>query len=140
VAIRTASDALAETAVALGEQLSRTAGSVAIVAPDPMHDALAALLGTDAEAAGRLSGRVDVLGLRAVKGLEFDAAIVIEPAELLAQRPDGGAGGLYTALTRSTRALVVLHARPLPAALEDAPDLHRIEPGPAAEAWLARPA
>ena len=35
---------------------------------------------------------VDLLGLRAIKGLEFDAAIVVEPAAILAERPDGGRG------------------------------------------------
>ena len=34
------------------------------------------------------------------------------------ERPDGGRGGLYTALTRSTRALAIVHAAPLPAALQ----------------------
>ena len=38
-------------------------------------------------------------------------------AEILDARPDGGRGGLYTALTRSTRALAIVHAAPLPAAL-----------------------
>ena len=50
-----------------------------------------------------------------IKGLEFDAVVVVEPAAILAQRPDGGAGGLYTALTRSTRALAVVHADAAPA-------------------------
>jgi hypothetical protein len=80
-----------------------------------------------------------VLGLRTVKGLEFDAAVVVEPAAILVQRPDGGAGGLYTALTRSTRALAVVHAEPLPAALEGAPELQRVD-ADAVDAWLARPA
>ena len=48
---------------------------------------------------------VNLLGLAPIKGLEFDAVVVVEPAAILAERPDGGAGGLYTALTRSTRAL-----------------------------------
>jgi|tagenome__1003787_1003787.scaffolds.fasta_scaffold17295357_1 hypothetical protein len=41
--------------------------------------------------------------------LDFDAAIVIEPGRILAERPDGGRGGLYTALTRSIRALAIVH-------------------------------
>ena len=51
---------------------------------------------------------------------EVDAAIVVEPAAMLAQRPDGGPGGLYTALTRSTRALALVHADELPTPLRDA--------------------
>jgi DNA helicase IV len=138
VAIRTPTGDLTDVVVGLGHELSRAVGSVAIVAPDGLQPVLAEALGADAEAAGRLSGDVDVLGLRTVKGLEFDAAIVVEPAALLAQRPDGGAGGLYTALTRSTRALAVVHADGLPAGLDDAPDLRRVEPGTAVAEWLAR--
>jgi DNA helicase IV len=139
MAIGTAPDDLADAVVELGRALSSAIGSVAIVAPDALQPAIAGALGSDAEAAGRLSGEVDVLGLGSVKGLEFDAAIVVEPAAILAQRPDGGAGGLYTALTRSTRALAVLHAGALPPALQDAPELLRVERGPAVKAWLTRP-
>jgi superfamily I DNA/RNA helicase len=64
-----------------------------------------------------------LLDLHVVKGLEFDAVIVVEPAEILAARPDGGRGGLYTALTRSTRALAIVHAAELPVPLADAADL-----------------
>ncbi|GAB3140954.1 RNA polymerase recycling motor ATPase HelR [Amycolatopsis stemonae] len=52
----------------------------------------------------------------AVKGLEFDAVLVVEPERILA----GGARGaaeLYVALTRATQRLGVLHRDPLPAAL-----------------------
>jgi hypothetical protein len=89
----------------------RGVGSVAVIAPDEWHDALA---GADADKSGHLTGEVDLLSLRTVKGLEFDAAIVVEPAAILAQELDGGPGGLYTALTRSTRALAVVHSALLP--------------------------
>jgi len=68
---------------------------------------------------------ITLLDPHVAKGLEFDAALVVEPAAILAERPDGGPGGLYTALTRSTRALVIVHAESLPAALADAPALAR---------------
>ena len=54
------------------------------------------------------------------KGLEFDAIVVVEPEAILRERPDGGVGGLYTALTRATRAMSVVHAEPLPGPLADA--------------------
>jgi hypothetical protein len=80
---------------------------------------------------------VNLLGLEAIKGLEFDAAVVLEPRLILAERPAGGTGGLYTALTRSTRALAVVHAEPLPDALAHADDLRPVPEAGAAEAWAA---
>ena len=58
---------------------------------------------------------VPLLTPRSAKGLEFDHVIVVEPA-LTAARPQG-LRELYVALTRPTKTLVVLHARPLPAEL-----------------------
>jgi DNA helicase IV len=106
-----------ETAERLREDV---AGSVGIVCARDRLDALrAALAGIDYADATRvaLGAGINLLDLHVVKGLEFDAAVVVEPAEILAARPDGGRGGLYTALTRSTRALAIVHGAPLPAAL-----------------------
>jgi DNA helicase IV len=58
---------------------------------------------------------IPVLTPRAAKGLEFDHVVVVEPA-LIAGHAQG-LRELYVALTRPTRTLVVLHARPLPDAL-----------------------
>jgi DNA helicase IV len=52
----------------------------------------------------------------ATKGLEFDAVLVVEPQQILADGPRGAAE-LYVALTRATQRLGVLHRDPLPAAL-----------------------
>jgi DNA helicase IV len=139
IAVRTAEEALIATATGLARGLSDAVGSVAIVVPESLHAPLAAAVGVDAEAEGHLSGDVDVVGLRTVKGLEFDGAVVVEPQAILDQRPDGGAGGLYTALTRSTRALAIVHARPLPGALERAGDLHRLDAEAALRDWPDRP-
>ena len=109
-------DAVAEHAAAL----AREVGSVGVIAPAELIASVGAALGpvgfTDATRAP-LGPAVNLLDLHVAKGLEFDAALVVEPAAILDERPDGGPGGLYTALTRSTRALVIVHARPLPAAL-----------------------
>src|SRR3954454_15337664 len=113
---------------ALGPQVAELAqrmrdevvGSVGIVCAANRLDTLqAALAGVDYADATReaLGAGINLLDLHVVKGLEFDAAVVVEPAEILDARPDGGRGGLYTALTRSTRALAIVHAAPLPAAL-----------------------
>ena len=55
-------------------------------------------------------------------GVQFHA----EPAAVLRERPDGGVGGLYTALTRATRALSVVHAEPLPEPLRGAQELRTV--------------
>jgi len=51
----------------------------------------------------------------ASKGMEFDAVIVLEPAEIL--EASHGLGLLYVALTRTTDRLVIVHERPLPEVL-----------------------
>jgi DNA helicase IV len=55
-----------------------------------------------------------------VKGLEFDAVVVVEPSEI-AEDEDAARGLrlLYVALTRAVQELVVVHSDPLPAALTE---------------------
>ncbi|MFP5360020.1 MAG: HelD family protein [Actinomycetes bacterium] len=78
-------------------------GLVAVIAHERHLSALRA----------RLSGtEVEVCTARESKGLEFDVAVVVEPAEIAA-RP----GDLYVALTRPTKRLDIVHARPLPEGL-----------------------
>ncbi|MFD0000381.1 RNA polymerase recycling motor ATPase HelR [Nocardia sp. NPDC127526] len=55
------------------------------------------------------------------KGLEFDAVLVVDPQQILADGPRGAAE-LYVALTRATQRLGVLHRDPLPAALSGLSD------------------
>jgi DNA helicase IV len=50
------------------------------------------------------------------KGLEFDAVLVVDPEQILADGPRGAAE-LYVALTRATQRLGVLHRNQLPRAL-----------------------
>jgi hypothetical protein len=133
VSVRT--DEVGPVAAALAARMADEVGSVGVIVPAALHDAVAAELtgATDPEEGeAALSAGVNLVGLAAIKGLEFDAAIVVEPAAILDERPDGGRGGLYTAMTRSTRALAVVHSAPLPAGLADAPDLRAIA-GP--EGW-----
>lgn len=65
--------------------------------------------------------QIRCLTASASKGMEFDAVIVVEPADMLDE--PHGLGLLYVALTRSTDHLLIVHARPLPAVLArvDAP-------------------
>ena len=53
-----------------------------------------------------LSGRVIPLTAMQAKGLEYDAAVVVDPDDLVAEAP-GGVRVLYVALTRPTQRLVV---------------------------------
>jgi superfamily I DNA/RNA helicase len=63
-----------------------------------------------------LDAPVVVLSVSAAKGLEFDAVVLVEPAELLTESPRG-LNDLYVALTRATQRLTVVHASPLPPVL-----------------------
>jgi DNA helicase IV len=127
VSVRT--DELGPVAAALAARMADEVGSVGVIVPAALHDAVASDLAgaTDPEEGeAALSAGVNLVGLAAIKGLEFDAAVVVEPAAILDERPDGGRGGLYTAMTRSTRALAVVHSSPLPDGLAEAPDLRAV--------------
>lgn len=94
------------------------AGRVAVVAPAPLlAEVAAALPDSLAGPSGRRGGLPDLdapltlLTPTQSKGLEFDAVVLVEPADVLASGP----GDLYVAMTRPTQALRVVHARPLPA-------------------------
>jgi DNA helicase IV len=74
-----------------------------------------------AHASSVLDAPVAVLAVADAKGLEFDAVVVVEPAEILGGSPRG-ANDLYVALTRATKRLGVVHSGPLP------PPLARLRP------------
>ena len=63
-----------------------------------------------------LTSPVVVLPIGKAKGLEFDAVVLVEPAEVLAESPRG-VNDLYVALTRATQRLAIVHAEPLPEVL-----------------------
>ncbi|MCM3884832.1 helicase [Frankia sp. R82] len=64
-------------------------------------------------AGNALDAPVAVLSVAETKGLEFDAVVLVEPADLLAE-PTRGLADLYVALTRATRSLCVVHSGELP--------------------------
>jgi DNA helicase IV len=80
-------------------RLAKADGLLALIVPEELHD--------NAFAAASLYEDVPLLTPRQAKGLEFDHVVVVEPA-LIDLRE------LYVALSRPTKTLVVLHARPLP--------------------------
>jgi DNA helicase IV len=111
---------------ALDEALAED-GSVGLVVADPAVEA------TGKELAGRgiefrevdrfdTGTRLALVPASAVKGLEFDQVVLVEPAEI-ADPALGPAGlrRLYTALTRAVLGLTVVHAKPLPPPLADPP-------------------
>ncbi|MGI8663354.1 MAG: HelD family protein [Acidimicrobiales bacterium] len=97
-------DELAMRVEAVVAELAAEWSSVGVVvpsgAPSPRAEAAHVLVVTPAEA----------------KGLEFDAVVVVEPAMVVDDGIDPGAGArlLYVALTRAVQTLTVIHALPLP--------------------------
>ena len=63
-----------------------------------------------------LLNQVVLMTVRQAKGLEFDAVVVVEPDEIIAESPRG-LSDLYVAVTRATRRLGVLHTGDLPKVL-----------------------
>ena len=94
-------------------------GTVAVVAPrslvEPTSQALTSAGITHQVASVRsdLTTGVTVLPVEAVKGLEFDAVVVVEPARVVRENPQG-LRSLFVALTRPTQRLALVHAEPLP--------------------------
>jgi DNA helicase IV len=96
-------------------------GNLAVVVPRSAIERVEYALTAAGVAHGRatrqgLDRQVTVVPISLVKGLELDAVLVVEPAAILEEEARG-AQSLYVALTRSTKRLSILHARPLPAVL-----------------------
>jgi DNA helicase IV len=111
---------------ALEEALAED-GSVGLVVADKATAAAAAELaghGVEFREVDRFDTdtRLALVSASAVKGLEFDQVVLVEPADI-ADPALGPAGlrRLYTALTRAVLGLTVVHAKPLPGALGAAP-------------------
>jgi DNA helicase IV len=120
-------EVVAAEAAAVGD------GKLAVVVPAARAPELGRLLAaalpaaTAAQGPAVLDAPVAVLTPTQAKGLEFDAVVVVEPAEILGGSRRGG-NDLYVALTRATARLGVVHTGPLPVALA------RLEPAAAAAA------
>ena len=119
--IRADKENLFSQVAAAVKQEAADAATVAVIVPDDKTEATAdALRSAGIECAtaydGALSTTVSVLPVRYAKGLEVDAAIVLEPAEIINQTAKG-TQSLYVSLTRAMRRLTVIHTDPLPEAL-----------------------
>lgn len=109
--------AVVAEAAALADQF----GSVAVIAPSSVYAEVArglAASGVDAVEADRagLEHRVTLVPAASARGLEFDAVVVVEPADVVRDAPRG-LRLLYICLTRPTQHLSVVHAAELPAVL-----------------------
>ena len=98
------------------EQATERGGTIAVIAPTRARGKLATGLGL--REAADLSAPLVVLDAAGAKGLEFDHVVLVEPAAIAEQAR--GAGDLYVAMTRPTRHLHVVHARPLPRGFDGA--------------------
>jgi DNA helicase IV len=109
-----AETALADLAAA-GTAGSSAGGRVAVIAVGERvtelrnHLAGSRISGALRPASAMLDAPLAVMTPRASKGLEFDVVVLVEPHDL-AESP----GDLYVAMTRPTRALVILTSVPLP--------------------------
>jgi DNA helicase IV len=103
---------------ALVERDAVDPGSVAVIVPDSLVHPVANAFDAAGVEFGRavrngFASQITLVPVSLVKGLELDATVVVEPAAILEEEVQG-ARALYVALTRATKRLVLVHARPLP--------------------------
>jgi DNA helicase IV len=112
---------LASTVAALAADLGHDWSTIGVIAMSQrMDDVLEALSaagldGGDTRRAAALDHAISVIDPPTAKGLEFDATILVEPAEFVAL--PNGLRLLYVALTRSVQRLLIVRATPMPAPL-----------------------
>lgn len=99
------------------------AGNLAVIVPRSLIEPVGAALTAAGIAFGGatrsgLDRQVTVVPVQLVKGLEVDAALVVEPARIIREERQG-MRALYVALTRATKRVGILHSEPLPPVLKD---------------------
>ena len=94
-------------------------GRVAVIVPDALRDAVRAAV-HEAVAHSPLAGsgvrfeeQIMVFGAQSVKGLEYDAVMVVEPGLIEQEAPTrlSAASDLYVALTRPTQRLLIVRTQ-----------------------------
>jgi len=108
-------------ATTLDEREAVDPGQVAVIVPPSLIDDVCDALSAAGISFGRatrngLEHRVTVVEVGMVKGLEVDAAIVVEPYLMVDEEAQGDRA-LYVALTRATKRLAVVHEHDLPPSL-----------------------
>jgi DNA helicase IV len=110
---------LADVVAEAAAEFDKEEGTLAVVVPrrrlDVVADAVRARL-PEAATDGDLTTGPAVLPPEAVKGLEFDSVLVVDPAGIVEEGVRGH-NDLYVALTRATQRLGVVHPGDLPAEL-----------------------
>jgi DNA helicase IV len=99
-------------------------GNLAVIVPRSMLEHAASVLRDAGIAHGGatrsgLNEQVTLVPVQLVKGLEVDAALVVEPSRIIAEERQG-MRALYVALTRATKRVSVIHTEPLPPELTQA--------------------
>ncbi len=84
--------------------LREVEGSVAVISPARWSTSLRAMIGDS-------TARVSVVDPMSAKGLEYDATIIVDPAQITAESP-GGIRVLYVALTRAAHRMTILELAP----------------------------
>ena len=90
-----------------------------IVTPESMRKDVraaleqAAVVFVDGVQVAALGEHITLLPAASTKGLEFDAVVVVEPSQIVAEA-DGDLRLLYVVLTRAVQHLSIVHAQPLP--------------------------
>jgi hypothetical protein len=106
--------------LAAGESAAIGAGRLAVIVPDDRLDELTRAVGVAVPDVvlddPALDRPVVVLSVRQVRGLEFDAVLVADPAGIVAGSA-AGLSDLYVAITRATQRLGVVHEGNLPPVL-----------------------
>jgi DNA helicase IV len=94
-------------------------GRTGLIAPAGILEQIEPLLPHPETAFDEMTSAIQALTPRAAKGLEFDRVVLVEPGQIAAGGIEG-LRGLYVALTRATKTLVVVYAEPLPEQLRAA--------------------
>ena len=113
-------DSLAETLirVVLAELAKVGEGNVAVIVPASLLESVTSAFAAHELPFGGptrhgLDQRVTVVPVRLVKGLEVDAAVVVEPRRIVDEEIEGFRS-LYVALTRATKRVTVVYSELLP--------------------------
>jgi DNA helicase IV len=124
VSVDAADDLGAAVAAAARTELEEVgAGNVGVIVSSSLVDVVSDALtnaGLEFGTASRngLDERITIVPIGLSKGLELDATVVVEPAAIVDEEAQG-MRALYVALTRSTKRLALVHARPLPDCLHE---------------------